>query len=122
AGMTITNEQKKSFDFSEPYFNSGIQIAVKKNNKDINSYKELKNKKVGVKIGTESADFLEANQTKYGYSIKYLDTTDALYSAVEINEIQAMMDDYPVIGYGIAKGQPLATPIPRETGGSYGFA
>ncbi|MGK0551229.1 amino acid ABC transporter substrate-binding protein/permease [Enterococcus faecalis] len=122
AGMTITNERKKSFDFSEPYFNSGIQIAVKKNNKDINSYKELKNKKVGVKIGTESADFLEANQTKYGYSIKYLDTTDALYSALEINEIQAMMDDYPVIGYGIAKGQPLATPIPRETGGSYGFA
>ncbi len=83
---------------------------------------DLKDKTVGAKIGTESADFLEANKDKYGYSIKYLDTTDALYSALEINEIEAMMDDYPVIGYGIAQGQPLSTPIPREEGGSYGFA
>jgi glutamine transport system permease protein len=122
AGMTITDARKKSFDFSEPYFKSGIQIAVKKGTKDITSYKDLKDKKVGVKIGTESADFLEANKDKYGYSIKYFDTTDSLYSALEISEIQAMMDDYPVIGYGIAQGQPLATPIPREEGGSYGFA
>lgn len=122
AGMTITDEREKSFDFSTPYFDSGIQIAVKEGNDDITSYEDLKDKTVGAKIGTESADFLEANKDKYGYSIKYLDTTDALYSALEINEIAAMMDDYPVIGYGIAQGQPLSTPIPREEGGSYGFA
>lgn len=122
AGMTITDEREKSFDFSTPYFKSGIQIAVKKGNDKIHSYEELKDKKVGAKIGTESADFLEANKDKYGYSIKYLDTTDALYSALEINEIDAMMDDYPVIGYGVAQKQPLATPIPREEGGKYGFA
>ena len=85
-------------------------------------YDDLKGKKVGVKIGTESADFLEKNKKKYDYSIKYLDTTDALYSALEIGEVDAMMDDYPVIGYGVAQNQPLATPIPREKGGSYGFA
>lgn len=122
AGMTITDEREKSFDFSTPYFNSGIQIAVKKGNDKIHSYEDLKDKKVGAKIGTESADFLETNKDKYGYSIKYLDTTDALYSALEINEIDAMMDDYPVIGYGVAQKQPLTTPIPREEGGKYGFA
>lgn len=122
AGMTITDEREKSFDFSTPYFNSGIQIAIKKGNDSIHSYEDLNNKKVGAKIGTESADFLEANKDKYGYSIKYLDTTDALYSALEIGEIDAMMDDYPVIGYGVAQKQPLVTPIPREEGGKYGFA
>ncbi|MEI5989270.1 amino acid ABC transporter substrate-binding protein/permease [Enterococcus crotali] len=122
AGMTITDEREKSFDFSTPYFNSGIQIAVKKGNDSIHSYEDLKDKKVGAKIGTESADFLEANKDKYGYTIKYLDTTDALYSALEIGEIDAMMDDYPVIGYGVAQKQPLETPIPREEGGKYGFA
>jgi len=122
AGMTITDEREKSFDFSTPYFNSGIQIAVKKGNDSIHSYEDLKDKKVGAKIGTESADFLEANKDKYDYSIKYLDTTDALYSALEIGEIDAMMDDYPVIGYGVAQKQPLETPIPREEGGKYGFA
>ncbi|MBO0422500.1 amino acid ABC transporter substrate-binding protein/permease [Enterococcus plantarum] len=122
AGMTITDEREKSFDFSTPYFNSGIQIAVKKGNDKIHSYEDLKGEKVGAKIGTESADFLEANKDKYGYTVKYLDTTDALYSALEIGEIDAMMDDYPVIGYGVAQKQPLATPIPREEGGKYGFA
>lgn len=122
AGMTITEEREKSFDFSTPYFDSGIQIAVKKGNNTIKAYEDLDGKKVGVKIGTESADFLEMNKDKYGYSIKYLDTTDALYSALEIGEIDAMMDDYPVIGYGIAQNQPLETPIPREEGGKYGFA
>ena len=122
AGMTITDDRKKPFDFSVPYFDSGIQIAVKKGNDKIKSYDDLKGKKVGVKIGTESADFLEKNKKKYDYSIKYLDTTDALYSALEIGEVDAMMDDYPVIGYGVAQNQPLATPIPREKGGSYGFA
>ncbi|MCB5953063.1 amino acid ABC transporter substrate-binding protein/permease [Enterococcus sp. BWT-B8] len=122
AGMTITDEREKSFDFSTPYFNSGIQIAVKKGNDSITSYEDLKDQTVGAKIGTESADFLEANKDKYGYKIKYLDTTDALYSSLDIGEIAAMMDDYPVIGYGIAQGQALSTPIPREEGGSYGFA
>lgn len=122
AGMTITKEREKAFDFSDPYFKSGIQLAVKKGNDTIKSYEDLKGKTVGAKIGTESADFLEANKDKYGYSIKYLDTTDALYGALEIGEIVAMMDDYPVIGYGIAQNQLLATPIPREEGGSYGFA
>nr|MDK7249274.1 transporter substrate-binding domain-containing protein [Corynebacterium amycolatum] len=76
AGMSITDERKKSFDFSDPYFDSGLQLAVKKGNDKIKSYDDLKGKKVGVKIGTESADFLEKNKKKYDYSIKYLDTTD----------------------------------------------
>lgn len=122
AGMTITDEREKAFDFSNPYFDSGVQIAVKKGNKSITSYEDLKDKKVGVKIGTESADFLETNKNKYNYKIKYLDTTDALYSALDIGEIDAMMDDYPVIGYGVAQNQPLETPIAREEGGKYGFA
>lgn len=122
AGMTITDEREKAFDFSDPYFDSGVQIAVKKGNKSIAAYEDLKDKKVGVKIGTESADFLEKNKEKYQYKIKYLDTTDALYSALDIGEIDAMMDDYPVVGYGVAQNQPLETPIAREEGGKYGFA
>ncbi|AQP54828.1 glutamine ABC transporter permease [Vagococcus penaei] len=122
AGMTITDERKKAFDFSEPYFDSGVQIAVKKGNDDITSYKDLKGQKVAAKIGTSSADFLEQNKDKYGYSIVYLDTTDALFSALEINEVAAIMDDYPVIGYGVTKGQNIQTPIAKESGGQYGFA
>lgn len=122
AGMTITDERKNSFDFSTPYFQSGIQLAVKKGNDKIKSYKDLKGKKVAVKVGTESADFIVANQDKYGYTVKQFDTADQLYEAVKVGAVDALMDDYPVIGYAIAQGQALATPIKREVGGSYGFA
>lgn len=122
AGMTITDERKQSFDFSEPYFESGIQLAIKKGNDEIKSYADLKGKKVGAKIGTESADFLQKNKDKYGYTIKQYDTADGLYDSVRGGQIDAIMDDYPVIGYAISQGQELATPIKRESGGSYGFA
>ncbi|MGH2251916.1 transporter substrate-binding domain-containing protein, partial [Enterococcus faecalis] len=42
AGMSITDEGKKSFDFSDPYFDSGVQLAVKKGNDKIKSYDDLK--------------------------------------------------------------------------------
>jgi glutamine transport system permease protein len=122
AGMSINDERKKAYDFSDSYFESGIQIAVKEGNDSIKSYKDLKGKTVGAKVGTESADFLIANEDKYGYSIKYYDAADQLYAAVSGGQIDAMMDDYPVIGYAISQGQKLSTPIEKEVGGQYGFA
>ncbi|MGC3203710.1 transporter substrate-binding domain-containing protein, partial [Enterococcus faecalis] len=41
AGMSITDERKKSFDFSDPYFDCGLQLAVKKGNDKIKSYDDL---------------------------------------------------------------------------------
>ncbi|KAF1298604.1 amino acid ABC transporter permease [Enterococcus sp. JM4C] len=122
AGMTITEERQENFDFSEPYFQSGIQVAVKDGTDNIQSYDDLKGKTVGAKVGTESADFLTANEEKYGYSIKFFDAADQLYEGLSTGSLDAMMDDYPVIGYAISQNQKLATPIDRETGGSYGFA
>lgn len=122
AGMSITDQRKESFDFSEPYFESGIQLAVKTGTTGIASYEDLDSKTVGAKVGTESADFLEKNKDNYGYKIKYYDAADQLYDAVRVGAIDALMDDYPVIGYAIAQGQELETPIERETGGEYGFA
>ncbi|HPR81514.1 MAG TPA: amino acid ABC transporter substrate-binding protein/permease [Enterococcus sp.] len=122
AGMSITEQRKESFDFSEPYFESGIQLAIKTGTTDIAAYKDLDGKMVGAKVGTESADFLEKNKDKYGYNLKYYDAADQLYDAVRVGAIDALMDDYPVIGYAIAQGQELETPIDRESGGEYGFA
>lgn len=122
AGMTITDERKENYDFSKPYFQSGIQLAVAKDNNDIKAYEDLDGKTVGAKVGTESADFLKAHQDQYGYKIKNFDAADQLYDALKVGSIDAMMDDYPVIGYAVQQGQDLKTPIDRESGGEYGFA
>ncbi|MFV0558182.1 MAG: amino acid ABC transporter substrate-binding protein/permease [Enterococcus sp.] len=122
AGMTITDERKENFDFSDPYFESGIQLAVNADNDSITSYEDLDGLKVGAKVGTESATFLEDHKDEYGYTVKLFDAADQLYEGVRVGAIDALMDDYPVIGYAISQGQELATPIERESGGEYGFA
>ena len=122
AGMTITDARKQVFDFSTPYFDSGIQLAVKKGNTTVTSFDDLNGKNVGAKVGTESADYLEANKETYGYTIKYFDAADQLYDALRVGAVEGIMDDYPVIGYAIAQGQEIETPIDRIPGGQYGFA
>ncbi|QGP75431.1 amino acid ABC transporter substrate-binding protein/permease [Tetragenococcus halophilus] len=123
AGMSITDEREESFDFSDSYFESGIQLAVQEgNDDDISSYEDLDGKTVGAKVGTESADFLDEHEDEYGYNVKLYDDADQLYEAVSVDAIDALMDDYPVIGYSVAQGQALETPIERESGGEYGFA
>ena len=122
AGMTMTDERRESFDFSDSYFESGIQLGVKSGNTDITSYEDLDGKTVGAKVGTESADFLEQNKDKYNYKIKYYDAADQLYDALRVGAVDALMDDYPVLGYAIAQGQKIETPVEREVGGQYGFA
>ncbi|MEQ4310990.1 cystine ABC transporter substrate-binding protein [Pseudomonas syringae] len=60
--VTISDERKKKYDFSESYTISGIQALVLKKNADtIKSAKDLSGKKVGVGLGTNYEEWLKAN-------------------------------------------------------------
>ena len=48
AGMSITPERQKKFDFSDPYFDSGVVMGIAESNNDIKSYEDLKGKKVAM--------------------------------------------------------------------------
>lgn len=122
AGMSITDERKKVFDFSEPYFDSGVQMAVLATNDDIKSYEDLKGKRVAVKNGTEGAKFAESIKDKYGFSTVYFADSASMYDEVRTGNSQAIFDDYPVLAYGIAQGNGFKTVTPKEKGSSYGFA
>lgn len=122
AGMSITEERQKVFDFSDPYFTANATIAVKKGNEDIKSYEDLKGKTVGAKNGTSSQEFLEKNKSKYGYKIKVFDTADTMYESLNTSSIDAFMDDEAVVKYSIKQGRKFETPIKSEKIGEYGFA
>jgi ABC-type amino acid transport substrate-binding protein len=51
AGMSITEDRKKAVDFSEPYFNAGLSLAVQKANATIKSSADLKGKRAAVQQG-----------------------------------------------------------------------
>ncbi|MFT8705202.1 amino acid ABC transporter substrate-binding protein/permease [Bifidobacterium aquikefiricola] len=122
AGMSITDERKQIYDFSDPYFESGIQMAVAKNDSTITSYKDLKGKTVVVKSGSEGESYAKSVAQKYGFSIKSVDQSATMYEMVKSGNASAVFDDYPVLAYGVSQNNGLKTVTKKIPEGSYGFA
>lgn len=120
--MSITDERKKVFDFSDPYFESGVQMAVLASDDDIKSYEDLRGKRVAVKNGTEGAEFAESIKDKYGFTTVYFADSASMFDEVRTGNSQAVFEDYPVLQYGIAQGNGFKTVTPKEKGANYGFA
>ena len=122
AGMSITNERKLKYDFSAPYYDSGVVMAIRASDNSITSYNDLKGKQVAVKTGTEGATFAESIQNQYGFSLVYFDESPFMYEEVKAGNSAACFEDYPVMGYGISQGNGLKMVTGMEKGSSYGFA
>ncbi|UNB55952.1 amino acid ABC transporter substrate-binding protein/permease [Mycolicibacterium sp. YH-1] len=122
AGMSITDERKKVFDFSEPYFESGIQMAVLKSNDEIKSYADLRGKRVAVKNGTQGSDFANSIKDEYGFEVVSFADSSTMFDEVKTGNSVAVFEDYPVLLYGIAQGNGFKTVTPKEDPTGYGFA
>lgn len=121
AGMSITDERQQIFDFSDPYFTSGIQLGVL-DESDIESLDDLDGKTVAVKTGTQGQTFAEENQDEYGFRVTpYSDTTD-MVDAVKAGQAVGYFEDFPVLAYGIQQGSGFRLVGDPELGGEYGFA
>lgn len=120
AGMTKTSEREKVFTMSDTYYDTKVVIATTEAN-TISKYEQLKGKKVGVKTGTAAQRFLEKNKDKYGYTLKTFDTGDLMYNSLSAGDVDAVMDDQPVIEYAINQGQNLKISMKGEAVGSFAF-
>ena len=80
AGITITDEREEIVDFSDPYYDSGLRILVRKDNDQIKKLDDLEGKKVGTKIGSTSYDFLTANLDQDGGVTPYPGSSDMYMS------------------------------------------
>ena len=121
AGMSITDERAAKYDFSEPYYDSGVGMAVLQGS-DITTYDQVKGQNVAAKIGTEGCTFAESIADQYGFEVTQFESSSDMYQAVLGGEAVACFEDYPVIGYEISRGLGLTLPTPMEKGSSYGFA
>ena len=121
AGMSITDERKEKYDFSAPYYDSGVGMGVAANS-TVKSYEDLKGQKVACKTGTEGATFAESIKDQYGFEIKYFKDSPKMYEDVKTGNTVACFEDYPVLGYGISQGNGLKLVGDMEKGSSYGFA
>ncbi|WP_031264060.1 transporter substrate-binding domain-containing protein [Sporolactobacillus laevolacticus] len=99
AAMFITDERKKTLDFSDGYYESGVGAFANKDNNKINSEKDFLNKTVAVKKGESGAAWAEKNQKKYNFKIQYFDDAPALFQQIANDNADIGLTDYPVVAY-----------------------
>lgn len=93
SSITITDERKQKYAFSDPYLNAGEVIITRKTNTLVKGPTDLAGKKVGVQINTTEA--IEAPKyTSQNLVISYPDNAPAI---VDLNagKIDAVLTDLP---------------------------
>lgn len=122
AGMSITDERKETFDFSEPYFDADVTMAVAADS-DIKSYEDLSGKTVAVKTATNGAAFAKSIADEYGFKIVEFKDSPTMYQDVIAGNTAACFEDYPVMAYNVKQGAGLEIPEGMTSAGTqYGFA
>ncbi len=91
SAATITDERKQTVDFSEPYFNAGQVLAVKKGS-DIKGLEDLAGKKVGVQLGTTGD--IWASENTDAEVVRYDEITLAM-QALANGDVDAVINDGP---------------------------
>lgn len=101
ATFTITEERKKSYDFSEPYFTDGVALMVKKNS-GIKTLKDLDGKKIGVAQSATSKQALESEAKNLGIKVTFSEysTYPEIKAALDSGRINAFSVDGAILnGY-----------------------
>ena len=93
SSVTITDERKQKYDFSDPYINAGQAVVVRADETRIKSDKDLPGKVVGAQIGTTGAFAVEKIQ---GATLKEYDTIDLALLDLVNGNIDAVVVDTPV--------------------------
>ena len=100
AGMSITDERRESYDFSDEYYMGG-QIMIVPEGSSIASYEDLAGKTVAAKSGTQSLAFAQSIADQYGFVVNVYDDSPSVYAAVTGGNDAAGFEDYAVIAYQI---------------------
>ncbi|MGZ9583334.1 transporter substrate-binding domain-containing protein [Paenibacillus marinisediminis] len=83
--VTITEDRKKSMDFSDPYIKNAVSVVVKADNNEIKSVDDFKGKKIGVGLGTNDEKYLrDVVQPKVG-EFEIVTYNDVFTSLMDLN-------------------------------------
>ena len=98
AGVTITEERAEIVDFSDPYYDSGLQIIVRIDNDSVETIEDLEGKSIATRIGSTSYDFLQENLGDSANIVPYPGNSD-MYMALLGRNVDAAFYDAPNVSY-----------------------
>ncbi len=121
SGMTITEERAKTVDFSDPYFDAGLAIAVRDSTTNIQSLDDLEGKKIAVQIGTTGAATAEGVPNT---EVSTFDSAPLALQELANGNVDAVVNDAAVTDYAIQSGNIPGISIVGQvlTDESYGIA
>lgn len=120
SAMTITEERKQSFNFSDPYFEAGQIVTVRVDNTEITGKDTLSGKTVGAQIGTTGA--IETENIA-GAILKTYDDVGLAFQDLMNGQIDAVIADNPLaLGYVGENPDKLKTVGEVFTDENYGVA
>jgi putative glutamine transport system substrate-binding protein len=100
ATFTITEDRKKSWDFSTPYYTDAVTVLVEKSS-GINALKDLVGKKIGVSASSTSAKALATAMAEAGLIAKF-ETFEPLTFKGGVTF--STYPDYPAISNALTAG------------------
>jgi putative glutamine transport system substrate-binding protein len=101
ATFTITEERKKSYNFSDPYFTDGVGLMVKKA-AGYKSLKDLNGKKIGVAQSATSKKSVQEEADKVGAKVEFLEfnTYPEIKAALDSGRVDCFSVDTSILwGY-----------------------
>lgn len=119
SATTITAERDEVVDFSDPYFLANQSLVVAPGS-DIQSVDDLADTTVGVQIGTTGAEYAE-NETDAS-EVRPFDLGDQAFQALNADQVDAVIIDFPVAQAAIDEGEDLEVPEQIDTDEAYGIS
>ncbi len=96
SSVTITDERKKTMDFSMPYINAGQVVVVKSEVSNVQTLDDLKGKTVGAQIGTTGAFEIDKVKDKDKITEKTYDEIGLAFEDLANGRIAGIVIDSPV--------------------------
>ncbi len=103
SSVGISEERKKEFAFSDPYFESGNTIARRRDNMAIKDLASLAGKRVGVQTGRSGDKFMSTQTVAPNVTLVRFPTIDDALGALNIRQLDAVVGDEPIMTYSINK-------------------
>jgi ABC-type amino acid transport substrate-binding protein len=108
AGITVTEERKKSVDFSKPYLVTRVAVLYKKSEEALDS-KNLKGKTLGVSIGTvHEAVIKKIIGDESSSKIVYFNQIPELVQELKSGRLDGVVIDYMPAKYFVEQNPELA--------------
>ncbi len=97
--ITITEDRKKSVDFSKRYYIAGLGVVVKSDNNSIQKKEDLSGKTLGVTIGSTGE---EAARKIEGANVRVYSTLSDAFLDLKQGAVDCVVNDIPTNEYYVA--------------------